>query len=249
MRISVVIPVLNEAPRLPALIAALAAEVAPADIIVVDGGSVDGSERVAAAAGVTVLRTRPGRGRQLAAGAAAATGDVLLFLHADSRFPSGGLAAIRRRLSEDAALVGGNFRLLFDGDDNFSRWLDGFYAWIRSHGVYYGDSGIFVRRSVHDAIGGVPAIALMEDYAFTRRMEAHGPTACIDTPPLVSSSRRFRGRHPVAIVSGWLVIHALYHMGMPPCWLAAMYGSRRPGRGEDAARSAAARGDHEHVLE
>ena len=66
--------------------------------------------------------------------------------------------------------------MLFDGDDPFSRWLDGFYVWLRSHGFYYGDSGIFVRRDVYDTMGGIRPIALMEDYDFVRRLEAHGNT-------------------------------------------------------------------------
>jgi len=126
-----------------------------------------------------------------------------------------------------ARVVGGNFRLLFDGDDGFSRWLNGFYAAIRRRGFYYGDSGVFVRRPVHDSLGGIRPIALMEDYDFVRRLESAGPTVCIETPPLVTSARRFVGRHPLAIVTGWLAIHALFHLGAPPSWLARLYDSMR----------------------
>lgn len=132
-----------------------------------------------------------------------------------------------RHALDDPDVIGGNFRLLFDGDDAFSRWLDGFYAWIRRRGLYYGGSGIFVRRRVCDVLGGVRPVNLMEDYDFTRRLEAFGRTVCIDTPPLVSSSRRFRGRHLVAIVAGWLLIHGLYHLGVPPAQLARLYNSAR----------------------
>ena len=82
-------------------------------------------------------------------------------------------------MTEDETLCGGNFRLLFDSDDPFSRWLDGFYVWLRSHGFYYGDSGIFMRRDVYDTMGGTRPIALMEDYDFVRRLEAHGNACCI----------------------------------------------------------------------
>ena len=224
--ITVIVPTLDEAARLPALLASLARELVPHEVIVADGGSRDGTADCAAAAGARVVMASAGRGQQLAAGAGAARGDVLLFLHADSRFPAGGLRAITAAL-DDPAVVGGNFRLLFDGDDGFSRWLDGFYAWIRARGIYYGDSGIFVRRAVHDRLGGIRPIALMEDYDLVRRLEAAGRTACIAAPPLVTSSRRFRGRRPTAIVAGWLVIHALYVIGVDPATLARLYRSDR----------------------
>ncbi len=74
----------------------------------------------------------------------------MLFLHADTVLPPGALSAIHRALDTNTALLGGNFRLLFDGQDGFSTWLNGFYAWLRRRGLYYGDSGVFVRRSAYD---------------------------------------------------------------------------------------------------
>ena len=221
--ISVIIPTLNEAARLPALLARMAGEPTDHEIIVVDGGSDDATPAIARSAGATLLQTDPGRGRQLAEGAQAATGDVLLFLHADSRFPAQGLRAIDQALENDITCVGGNFRLVFDGDTSFAQWLTGFYAWFRARGLYYGDSGIFVRRRVYQAIGGIHAIDLMEDYDFSRRLQRSGPTCCLDEPPLVTSSRRFDGRSPSAIVIGWLVIHGLYHARVSPRLLARYY--------------------------
>ncbi len=177
-----------------------------------------------------MVRYRRGRGAQLAAGASRAKGDVLLFLHADSAVPAGALASIQETLAARPAVMGGNFRLLFDGDDKFSRWVCGFYRWIRQRGFYYGDSGIFVRRRAYRALGGFRPIALMEDYDFTRRLEEFGETCCIENPPLVTSSRRFRGRRPAAIVGGWLFLHGLYHMGVPADWLASLYNSERRAR-------------------
>ncbi len=227
MRISVIIPVLNEAQRLPGLITALKAEAGLHEIIVVDGASRDGSAAAARRAGARVLDSRPGRGHQVALGAAQATGDVMLFLHADSRFPTGGLAAIAAALSTAPESPGGNFRLLFDGEDDFSRWLDGFYARIRRRGIYYGDSGIFVRRSAYDRLGGIRPIELMEDYDFVRRLERAGPTICIDAPVLVTSSRRFTGRGKWAIIRGWLWIHLLYYLGISPRVMSWFYDSSR----------------------
>jgi len=229
--ISVVIPTLNEARRLPGVLAALAREQTAHEVIVADGGSGDGTIVVAGAHGARVVVCRRGRGPQLAAGASLARGEVLLFLHADAEFPPGGLERIERVLAVSPRIVGGNFRVVFDGDDRFSRWLTRAYAWIRRRGRYYGDSGVFVRTRVYRCLGGVRPMALMEDYDFVRRLERLGETCCIEEPPLVTSSRRFRGRRPAAIVWGWIRIHLLYHFGTSPDRLARLYDSEthRPG--------------------
>jgi rSAM/selenodomain-associated transferase 2 len=225
--LSIVIPVLNEATRLEALLPSLAAEREGVEVIVVDGASTDGSAEVARRLGARVLSAPRGRGQQLQAGAEAASGDVLLLLHADTVFPSSGLTAISRHLAAHPAAVGGNFRLLFDGESPFDRWLEGFYAWIRARGLYYGDSGIFIRRSWYRRVGGIRPIALMEDYDLVRRMEAAGPTLCISDPPLLTSSRRFPGRHPPLIFLGWLGLHLLYALGVSPARLSRLYDTER----------------------
>ena len=226
--ISIIIPTLNEAPRIGTLLTRLRAEPVACEAIVVDGGSEDETLAIVHASGwargLTAMR---GRGQQLAAGASAARGDVLLFLHADTVFPMGGLVALERALAGDPDSPGGNFRLLFDGRDGFSVWLTGFYAWLRRRGFYYGDSGIFVRRAAYDALGGLRPIALMEDFDFVRRMERAGRTLCIDEPPLETSSRRFAGRAPWRIVMGWVRMHVGYALGIAPSRLAVSYDSER----------------------
>ncbi len=222
-QISIIIPTLNEADFLPPLLAVLAHEDVPAEVIVVDGGSADDTVKLAAAKGHTVLRSTPGRGQQLAFGAQRARGGILLFLHADTTFPAGGLRRIVEGLQGSPGAVGDNFRLVFDGQDGFSRWLTGFYAWIRRRGIYYGDSAVFVRRAIYAKLGGIRPLALMEDFDFNRRLERAGPTLCIADPAVLTSSRKFQGRNPVSIVAGWLVIHALYYLGVPPKRLAAFY--------------------------
>ncbi len=225
--ISVIIPALNEAENLARLLAALQREEAVHEVIVADGRSEDATTAIAGKFGARVVRSIPGRGFQLAEGARRARGEVLLFLHADSDFPEGGLRAIEKTLTQNPHSPGGNFRLLFEGPDKFSRWLEGFYAWIRALGVYYGDSGLFVRQSVYQRLGGFRPIALMEDFDFVRRLEKAGDTCHIEDPPLTTSSRRFEGRHPVMIVLGWLWIHGLYYLRVRPDRLARLYDSAR----------------------
>ena len=162
--ITVIIPTLNEAPNVARLVHRLSREGAAHEVIVVDGGSADDTVGQALRHGATVIRSPAGRGHQLRRGADAAGGEILLFLHADCVFPTGGLLRIEETLAAAPRLVGGNFRLLFDGDTAFSRRLTDFYAWIRCRGLYYGDSGVFVRREAYDAMGGIRPIAVMEDF-------------------------------------------------------------------------------------
>ena len=221
--ISIVIPTYNEAQTLPRLLAELAGERAPHEIIVADGGSRDGTAGLARAAGAVVIHCARGRGPQLRAGAAVSRGDTLLFLHADTRFPAGGLERLAAVLAAAPRLVGGNFRVVFDGGTSFSRRLTRVYNGLRRWGLYWGDSGIFARRAAYDAIGGVRPLALMEDYDFVARLEAHGPTQRIEETPLIASSRKFRDRPKPGVVWGWLKLHALYHLGVPAERLARLY--------------------------
>jgi rSAM/selenodomain-associated transferase 2 len=224
--ISVVIPSLNEETRIGSVVDQLAADAsAPYEIVISDGGSTDGTIAIARDRNIRIVSSAPGRGHQIASGVAAAAGDIFWFVHADSEIAQCSLAAIRRAIDKDGK-TGGNFRLEFDGSDAFADWLTGFYAWFRRRGLYYGDSGVFVRRDVYDSIGGILPMALMEDYDFTRRMERFGGTCCIDGPVLVTSSRKFHGRKPVGIVLGWLKIHTLYRLGVSPDRLARMYYGR-----------------------
>ena len=141
--ISIIILTLSEERSLPSLLDAICQQGADHEVIVVDGGSQDRTLEIAGCHGVRTLASPPGRGNGICVGAKAARGDVLFFLHADSTLPPGALDRINEVLAADAQVVGGNFLLVFDGDTTFSRWLTGFYAWIRSIGLYYGDSGIF----------------------------------------------------------------------------------------------------------
>lgn len=226
--ISIIIPVLNEAARLPPLLQALAGEEAEHEVILADVGSSDASTEIAQRLGAKVILSKPGRGTQILQGVAEARGDVLFFLHADTTFPSGGLRHLENTLERIPEVIGGNFRLLFDGGDRFSRGLTRVYGWVRYLRLYYGDSGIFIRRSAYDAIGGMRAIPVMEDLDFVARMESYGKTCCIAEPPLITSSRRFEGRRASEIVYGWMKLHFLFWLGVAPDRLAIMYLRQQP---------------------
>jgi len=226
MRTSVIIPTWNEAKRIGDVVARLVGDELVDEVIVADAGSPDGTATIAERAGARIVRAPQGRGQQLRAGAAVAGGEVLIFLHADTQLPAGALAAVQAAL-RDPGVIGGNFRVMFDGDSTFADWLTGFYSWFRSKGLYYGDSVMFLRRDVYRQLGGFRPLALMEDYDLNRRMERHGGTVCIDTPPVITSSRRFEGRRPASIFCQWVLLHVMFYARVPAAFLSRTYDSAR----------------------
>lgn len=226
--ISVIIPTLNEQDNLRNLLSLLCSEEDNhSEIIVVDGDSDDDIMKVAASFPVTFIQSRRGRGHQLCVGLEQAQGDIILFLHADSRIAFGTVKSVQDKMDQNPALIGGNFQLTFDGGDEFSLWLDGFYVWLRARGFYYGDSGIFIRKVILDKIGGLSSRALMEDYDLVRRMEGFGLTCNITDPAMITSSRRFTGRGKWQIIWGWAKTHLLYYLGFSGDYMARHYDSSR----------------------
>jgi rSAM/selenodomain-associated transferase 2 len=221
--VSVVVPVLNEALALPALLDHLADLDGLWEIVVCDGGSTDATSDVVGThrAQPTLLRAPRGRAAQMNAGAAAARGDVLLFLHADTRLPDCAYAELARALA-DPMLLGGNFALRFDGGDRFSRILGAWYALQRRARVYYGDSAIWLRREAFDRLGGFRALPIMEDYDLVRRMERNGRTACL-SGPAITSARRWKRLGLPRTIASWLLIRWLFVAGASPTRLARLY--------------------------
>lgn len=223
--VSVLVPALDEERELPCLLDHLAALHGNWEAIVADGGSRDATRQIA---GEHPLRPRVvehtrGRAAQLNAAARVATGDILLFLHADSRLPRDAYASLA-----DAwwtpGVDGGNFALRFDdGRGAFERVLGAVYRLQRRHGFYYGDSSIWVRRTAFARLGGFREIAIMDDYDFVRRLE-HGPgtTRCLPGPA-ATSARRWREAGIGRTVLAWFVIRWLYLAGVSPHTLARLY--------------------------
>jgi rSAM/selenodomain-associated transferase 2 len=221
--VSIVVPVLNEAAALPALLDHLAALPGHFEVVIVDGGSRDGGAEIAHAhpLGARVIEADRGRATQLNAGAAVATGAGLVFLHADTTLPVRAYRELTAALA-DPAVVGGNFALRFDGGDLMSRVLGACYAGQRRLGVYYGDSAIWVRASAFGELGGFRPLTIMEDYDFARRLERHGRTRCL-LGPAITSARRWQRLGVLRTVTAWVVIRWLFLAGVEPARLARLY--------------------------
>ncbi len=225
MLVSVVMPTLDEARNMRARAAEIARQDGPFEWIVADGGSSDETVALASSLGAKTIACPLGRGGQLDAGTRASGGAIVLFLHADTALPDGALAAMRGAL-DDERIVGGNFQLRFTAEGLFSRALAWCYAnQQRAFGAFFGDSAIFVRRDVFDALGGFGGMPLMEDYAFVRRLRRRGPTRRLGLV-VRTSSRRFEHR-PFRTIVLWASIMVLYHAGVSPARLAQLYRPHR----------------------
>lgn len=194
MKLSVVIPAVDEAARIAEAVASAGAE--GVEVLVVDGGSSDGTPEKARAAGACVLESTPGRARQLGVGAEAARGDVVLFLHADTRLPRGWDGAVRSALA-DGSKAGGAFRLRFDDRRLALRMIEwGARLRVLLFGLPYGDQALFVRREVLETMGGVPRVPIMEDLDLVRAMKRRGGLALLRLP-VTTSARRYRAGGPL----------------------------------------------------
>jgi rSAM/selenodomain-associated transferase 2 len=221
VRISIIVPTLNEQECIAETLRNLQQLEGEKEIIVVDGGSSDQTKSLVCAQGVEVLTSPPGRGVQLHAGALKASGDVLWFVHADSTPPAHALNEIRNQL-ENPLIVGGNFGLVFDGPSRAARKLTAIYPMLRILGLCYGDSGIFIRREAYDRIGGFRALALFEDLDLLRRLRRAGRFVHLPCK-MLTSSRRFEERNFALIWLHWTALQVLYWCGISPNWLARWY--------------------------
>ena len=221
--LSVVVPVLNEAATLGAQLTALQElRGRGAELLLVDGGSSDGTRELARPLVDRLLEAPRGRAVQMNAGAQASQGEVLLFLHADTRLPPAADEWLRSALVAGAAW--GRFDVRIDGRHRLLRVVERMMNWrSRLSGIATGDQAIFVRREVFIALGGYPELPLMEDIALSKRLKRLGRPACLRAV-VVTSGRRWE-QHGVlrTIVLMWR-LRASYFLGADPQQLAIRYG-------------------------
>lgn len=225
MRLSIIIPTLNEKDALARHLPALLEQ--HQDVWISDGGSDDGGGEWARRQGAGVVHGEAQRGGQLNRGAARADGDVFLFLHADTQLPDAAAERIEQYLEE--GFVGGGFHLRFDEERPIlrlaSRLINVRSRWSRCP---LGDQAQFVRREVFEDLGGYRPWPILEDLDFARRLKRRGPTALVEAPVITSARRYLRQGVGRQLLTNWLIF-GLYFAGVSPLKLAKLY-RRRAGR-------------------
>jgi rSAM/selenodomain-associated transferase 2 len=220
-RLTIIVPMLDEAAIVVGTLAALAPlRARGAEVIVVDGGSEDGTPRLAAPLADRVLVAPRGRGPTMNAGAAVATGDVFVFLHADTTLPDNADTLIAAALARRAW---GRFDLRIAGKHSLLPLVARMINWrSRLTGIATGDQAIFVTRQAFSEVGGFPDLPLMEDIAMSRRLKRLSRPSCVTTP-VVTSGRRWE-HHGVwrTIVLMWR-LRLAYYCGIEPARLALRY--------------------------
>jgi rSAM/selenodomain-associated transferase 2 len=225
MVISIIIPTLNEASTIDQFLKSLRERAGHVEIIVVDGGSSDGTFELARNRCDQCLRSPRGRAVQLNTGATAASGDIFWFLHADTEVPADGVKKIYDVL-RDPEVAGGFFRIRIPSRRLVYRLTDCFahYAGLLLR-MRFGDHGFFCRRAVFREIGGFPLLPLMEDAEFFRKLRQHGSTAIISSR-LISSPRRYEDIGPWRLTLTYGIIAFLFFLRVPNPILACIYRSR-----------------------
>ncbi len=225
MKISVIVPVLNEEATIAATLGALAA-LAPYEVIVVDGGSVDRTRDIAARSGGQVLSAERGRARQMNRGAARASGEVLLFLHADTRLPDSAFSDIAAALN-DPRCLGGRFDVELEGSHRMLKLVGALINYrSRVTKVGTGDQAIFLRREIFLRMGGYPDIPLMEDIALCRALKRMGAVACLRSR-VVTSARRWENDGVWRTIVRMWTLKLLYLAGVSPARLKQFYADTR----------------------
>jgi len=233
MRLSIIVPALNEADTIGALLADLAPlRTAGAEVILVDGGSSDGTPERAAADVDRILPAQKGRAAQMNAGARVAVGDLLWFLHADTRVPADAAAALQDAWADGARW--GRFDVRLSGRHALLRLVErGMNIRSRLTGIATGDQGIFVTRAAFDQVGGFPPLVLMEDIALSGALRRLARPACLRVR-LITSSRRWEEGGVLRTVLLMWRLRLAYALGADPARLARRYHRRRMPRRADA---------------
>jgi len=213
MSVSIIVPVLNEAPLLRPFLAQLRQRAAGAEIVVADGGSADGTKDLAQGFCDQLVVSEASRAIQMNAGAGVARGDILWFVHVDAKVPWGCLEEIER-IMDDPNVAGGFFRIQLPRGHIY-RLTDSFahYAGILLR-MRCGDHGIFCRRAAFLDINGFPEVPLMEDVEFFRRLRRHGRVR-FSRKRILASPRRYETIGPLRLTLAYGLIAALYVFGVP----------------------------------
>jgi rSAM/selenodomain-associated transferase 2 len=220
---SIVMPIFNEAAILNASLKPLQLlRHKDCELLVVDGGSSDGSPEIAAPLVDRVVASRKGRAVQMNTGAQVAQGDILWFLHSDCSPPLDADRLIRLALT-DANHIWGRFDVSLSGCHPLLRCVETFMNWrSRLTGIATGDQGLFVRRNIFEQLGGYPDIALMEDIALSRALKRISRPACL-RQRLRSSSRHWEKRGMVKTILLMWCLRLAYFLGADPARLARIY--------------------------
>ncbi len=220
-RISVLIPALNEAENIAATLESVQRG-NPHELIVVDGGSTDDTTRLASSSGALVLPSKPGRARQMNAGAARATGNLLLFVHADTILPPNWARVVAETLARPW-VVAGAFGFQIAAEFPGRRFLEWGTNWrSRRRQMPYGDQAVFLRQATFEEEGGFANLPIMEDYEFMRRLRRRGRILTVPERAITSGRRWKRLGVVRATVRNKLMI-AGYHLGVSPHKLAEFY--------------------------
>ncbi|MCA1579658.1 MAG: TIGR04283 family arsenosugar biosynthesis glycosyltransferase [Acidobacteria bacterium] len=221
IKLSIIIPTLNEENSISQTLSAVERIAEPVEVIVVDGRSHDETAGLVRAHGVKFIQSERGRGVQLHAGACAAQGAVLWFLHADTIPPPDAVKQIVEAL-QDPTVVGGNFDVRFDSHRLSAHCLTWFYRYLRIVGLCYGDSAIFVRREAYERSGGFKSLPIFEDLDFLRRLKRMGRFGHLSCS-VITSGRRFEEGRFVSTFIRWVVLQLLYWLGVNPSQLVRLY--------------------------
>ena len=227
-KISIIVPVLNEQGQINSFIDKIKDQDFDDyfEIIIVDGDSQGGTINTIRDNSVLCITSPEGRGRQMNAGAAAASGEILIFLHADTTLPDGALDKISLAL-QDMDYVGGAFDLKIDSDRLFLKYISA-RASLRSrwNRIPYGDQAIFIRKKYFDQIGGYKEIPLMEDVDLMRRIKKDGKKIFILPDKVITSARRWESDGVLYTTMRNQILVRLFYLGISPHRLAKYYWRR-----------------------